>query len=147
MPIDTVKTIMQVEGKKGIPTLMAKFKVSGPIRSSRNNYSNHCILRYLPPLKLHPAVLFKSAGANFTGGFQPNLVTPCRNQAPKVPMAVYYICFHYTPRRECQLRPPSMLAPRREMQTWPGPFARGGGRWGFCLLPSMAAFGPKNQED
>lgn len=30
MPIDTVKTIMQVEGTKGIPTLMAKFRVSGP---------------------------------------------------------------------------------------------------------------------
>ena len=30
MPIDTVKTIMQVEGKRGIPKLTAKFKTSGP---------------------------------------------------------------------------------------------------------------------
>lgn len=30
MPIDTVKTIMQVEGTKGIPNLRAKFKVNGP---------------------------------------------------------------------------------------------------------------------
>jgi hypothetical protein len=30
MPIDTIKTIMQVEGKRGIPTLTAKFRVSGP---------------------------------------------------------------------------------------------------------------------
>eukprot|EP00667_Euglena_gracilis_P016797 EG_transcript_17606 len=30
MPIDTFKTIMQVEGTRGIPTLMAKFRKSGP---------------------------------------------------------------------------------------------------------------------
>lgn len=30
MPIDTVKTIMQVEGKDGIPKLMAKFRANGP---------------------------------------------------------------------------------------------------------------------
>lgn len=30
MPIDTVKTIMQVEGKEGISKLRAKFKAQGP---------------------------------------------------------------------------------------------------------------------
>lgn len=30
MPIDTVKTIMQVEGTKGLPMLMQKFKTGGP---------------------------------------------------------------------------------------------------------------------
>jgi hypothetical protein len=30
MPIDTVKTIMQVEGNKGLPMLMQKFRTSGP---------------------------------------------------------------------------------------------------------------------
>ena len=30
MPIDTVKTIVQVEGTNGIPALRAKFKISGP---------------------------------------------------------------------------------------------------------------------
>lgn len=30
MPIDTVKTIMQVEGTKGLPMLMSKFKARGP---------------------------------------------------------------------------------------------------------------------
>jgi hypothetical protein len=31
VPVDTVKTIMQVEGKEGIPKLMAKYKAGGPI--------------------------------------------------------------------------------------------------------------------
>merc|ERR1719201_3152556 len=31
VPVDTVKTIMQVEGKDGIPKLMAKYKAGGPI--------------------------------------------------------------------------------------------------------------------
>merc|ERR1711862_922098 len=30
MPIDTVKTIMQVEGKAGLPKLKEKFKAKGP---------------------------------------------------------------------------------------------------------------------
>eukprot|EP01012_Entosiphon_sulcatum_P032569 TRINITY_DN41403_c0_g1_i1.p1 TRINITY_DN41403_c0_g1~~TRINITY_DN41403_c0_g1_i1.p1 ORF type:complete len:314 (-),score=50.37 TRINITY_DN41403_c0_g1_i1:70-966(-) len=30
MPVDTVKTIMQVEGKRGLPALAAKYKVGGP---------------------------------------------------------------------------------------------------------------------
>merc|ERR1719487_1685007 len=30
VPVDTVKTIMQVEGKDGIPKLMAKYKAGGP---------------------------------------------------------------------------------------------------------------------
>merc|ERR1712124_219623 len=30
MPIDTVKTIMQVEGSKGLPMLRAKFAAQGP---------------------------------------------------------------------------------------------------------------------
>jgi len=29
MPVDTIKTIMQVEGKNGIPTLLNKVKVNG----------------------------------------------------------------------------------------------------------------------
>merc|ERR1719387_275935 len=31
VPVDTVKTIMQVEGKEGIPKLMAKYKTGGPV--------------------------------------------------------------------------------------------------------------------
>jgi len=31
MPVDTVKTTMQVEGKEGIRLLMAKAKISGPL--------------------------------------------------------------------------------------------------------------------
>jgi len=31
VPVDTVKTIMQVEGKEGIPKLMAKYKAGGPV--------------------------------------------------------------------------------------------------------------------
>ena len=30
MPVDTLKTVMQVEGKDGIPKLMAKFRAKGP---------------------------------------------------------------------------------------------------------------------
>ncbi len=30
MPVDTLKTIMQVEGQKGVPALMAKFRAHGP---------------------------------------------------------------------------------------------------------------------
>merc|ERR1719487_3195235 len=33
VPVDTVKTIMQVEGKDGIPKLMAKYKNGGPVVS------------------------------------------------------------------------------------------------------------------
>jgi hypothetical protein len=31
VPVDTVKTIMQVEGKDGLPKLMAKYKAGGPV--------------------------------------------------------------------------------------------------------------------
>jgi hypothetical protein len=31
VPVDTVKTIMQVEGKEGIPKLVAKYKTGGPV--------------------------------------------------------------------------------------------------------------------
>ena len=30
MPVDTVKTVMQVEGKDGLSKLMVKFKAQGP---------------------------------------------------------------------------------------------------------------------
>jgi len=80
MPIDTVKTIMQVEGAKGLPTLVTKFKTKGPsvfyhgaLAASAATFVGHypwfftynLLDAYLPKASSRPKDLARNAAKGF----------------------------------------------------------------------------------